>query len=93
MYFVYVLLSYRHNGLYVGYSQKLKQRITDHNAGKVISTKSGTPWKLIFFECYLDKGDALRREGYFKTTQGKRALRLMLRQTLGLVLKSSNHLC
>jgi len=66
MYFVYVLLSSLHGGLYVGYSQKLKQRIADHNAGKVTSTKSGKPWKLIFFECYTDKRDALRREGYLK---------------------------
>jgi len=34
--------------------------------------------KLIFYEAYLVKSDAQRREMYLKTTKGKRALKLML---------------
>ncbi len=82
MYFVYVLQSALDHQLYVGFSEKLRERVETHNAGKVTSTKSRVPWKLIFFECYAGKGDALRREQYFKTTAGKRALKLMLRNTL-----------
>ncbi len=37
---------------------------------------------LIFTEYYLFKEDALKREGYFKTTMGKKALKLMLSSTL-----------
>jgi hypothetical protein len=33
-------------------------------------------------EFYLSKLDALRREKYFKTDQGKRMLKLILRDTL-----------
>ena len=82
MFFVYVLRSAIDRQLYVGFSEHLRDRVMTHNAGKVTSTKSRIPWKLIFFECYTEKGDALRREQYFKTTMGKRALKLMLRKTL-----------
>jgi len=34
--------------------------------------------ELIFYEAYLEKSDAQRREIYLKTTKGKRALKLML---------------
>ena len=29
------------------------------------STKSGAPWKLIFYEAYLSEVDAKRREKYY----------------------------
>jgi putative endonuclease len=45
-----------------------------------IATKSNTPWVVIFYEAYLHRDDALRREKYLKTTQGKQALRRMLRE-------------
>jgi hypothetical protein len=39
----------------------------------------------VFCEYYLSKSDAIRREQYFKTTAGKRVLRLMLQESLMLV--------
>ncbi|MAG44459.1 hypothetical protein CL633_01050 [bacterium] len=48
--------------------------------GEVVSTKPRRPLKLIFYEAYLNRKDALRREKYFKTTKGKVSLRLMLRE-------------
>jgi len=40
------------------------------------------PLRLIYFEAFLDKEDALRRESYFKTTKGKTTLRMMIREYL-----------
>jgi putative endonuclease len=60
----------------------MNERLKKHNAGNVISTKAYRPWQLIYCECYANKADALRREGYLKTTAGKKALKLMLRITL-----------
>jgi len=36
-------------------------------------------FRLIFYEAFILERDAKRREKYFKTTKGKRALRLMLK--------------
>ena len=79
MYFIYVLQSLKDRKLYVGYTTDLNQRIEKHNSGSVSSTKGRRPFKLIFFEGYQDKGDALRRESYLKTNEGKKMLRRMLR--------------
>ena len=74
MFIVYVLQSALNGQLYVGFTEDLSKRIIAHNGGDVISTKAYRPWSCIFHECYTNKADALRREGYFKTTAGKRCI-------------------
>lgn len=78
---VYVLQSLKDGDLYIGFTENLKQRLTQHFHGENISTAPRRPLRLIFCEYYLTKADALRRESYFKSTVGKRALRLMLTET------------
>ena len=81
-YCVYVLKSLADGDLYAGFTTDLRQRLTAHFDGEVPSTAPRRPLRLIFCEYYLSKGDALRREGYFKTSTGKRALRIMLADSL-----------
>ncbi|MFI5204480.1 MAG: GIY-YIG nuclease family protein [Flavobacteriales bacterium] len=81
-YCVYVLFSEKDHLLYIGFTSDLKRRLAEHNRGECTSTKSRTPLKLIFFEYYLYKQDALNREAYFKTTMGKKALKIMMKKTL-----------
>jgi len=88
MHYVFVRLSMRDNKFYIGYSSvDVKTRLQKHNGKVVKSTQRRTPLKLVHFEAYPNKFDALRREKYFKTNKGKRTLRLMLRNTL----KDNNH--
>jgi putative endonuclease len=81
-YCVYILFSEKDHLLYIGYSSDLEKRIEKHNSGGSKSTAPRKPLKLIFCEYYLYKEDALRRENYFKTTMGKKAIKLMLAGTL-----------
>ena len=81
-YCVYVLISEIDYLLYIGFTSNLENRLKTHNSGGSKSTSYRRPLKLIFCEYYLFKEDALKREEYFKTTAGKRALNLMLRTTL-----------
>jgi putative endonuclease len=46
----------------------------------VFSTKNRLPVKLVFYEAFSVAADAKRRERYLKTTAGKKALKLMLRE-------------
>lgn len=48
--------------LYIGFATNLKDRIQKHKDGKVFTTKKYLPVKLIYYECYLSKKDALDRE-------------------------------
>jgi putative endonuclease len=81
-YCVYVLQSKKDLLLYHGFTTNIVRRIKDHNKGNTISTSKRRPLKLVFCEFYMNKKDALRREKYLKTSQGKRMLKLMLRESL-----------
>lgn len=78
----FILYSQRDKGLYIGYTTNIKNRLKEHAEGSVISTKARRPFKLIFLESYVNKGDAMRREKYLKTTVGRKMLKVMLRDTL-----------
>ncbi len=80
MYYVYVLQSQKDNFLYIGYTNNIESRIIYHDKGLVPATRFRRPLRLIFYEAYLIKNDAIRRECYFKTTKGKVALRVMLKE-------------
>jgi putative endonuclease len=82
-YYVYVLSSKKDGSFYVGFTFDLVNRLNKHNKGQVQSTLSKNPWKLIFYEAYKNKYDALRREKYLKTTKGRTTLKSMLREFLG----------
>jgi len=81
-YCVYVLFSLKDRYLYIGYSSNLEKRLSRHQSGSVKSTAPRRPLDLIFCEHYLFKDDAMKREKYFKTSMGKKAIKLMLSDTL-----------
>lgn len=59
------------NRNYVGYSKDLKQRISDHNAGKNRVTPPFRPWKLVFYAAFETGESARDFERYLKTASGK----------------------
>ena len=63
MHYVYRIQSTSHTQRgYTGFTENLKQRVKDHNAGKITSTREQGPWKLIFysaFERYLKTGSGI----------------------------------
>lgn len=70
-YYVYVLLSEKDGLFYTGYTSNIKERLKNHNEGKVSSTKNRIPLNLIYFEGCLNQQDATRREKYLKSGNGK----------------------
>ncbi|MCX7785933.1 MAG: GIY-YIG nuclease family protein [candidate division WOR-3 bacterium] len=71
MYYVYVLKSMKDNKLYTGYTENLMKRIERHNLGRVKSTKHRRPFKLIYAESYANKSEAISREKYLKSLEGR----------------------
>lgn len=51
-------------------------------ARRLCFTVPRRPLELIHCEYHKSRADALRREGYFNTSPGKEALKLMLREAL-----------
>ena len=75
MYFIYVLKSQKDNKLYYGFTNNLERRIMEHNNGKVGSTKSRTPFKLIYFENAISILEARKKEKYFKSGFGRKYIK------------------
>ena len=66
MYYVYVLKSQKYKRIYIGFTSDLKKRLKDHNKGNTESTKYGVPWILVYYESFLSRGDAVKRELHLK---------------------------
>lgn len=81
-YYTYVLLSQKDNQFYIGFTNDLDRRLSEHQQGKNISTSKRLPVELIYFEGHRSKEDSMRRESYFKTTKGKTTLKQILREYL-----------
>ena len=81
MFYVYIL-KLNNKQLYTGYTSNLKLRVKEHKAGKSPFTSQRLPVELIHYEAYFLKSDAMRREKYLKSTEGKASLRKQIRDIL-----------
>ena len=82
MFYVYVLQSECDDGLYIGFTTNLRRRIKEHQAGDSFATSYRGPWRLIYYEAYLEEADALGREQFLKSGGGRRFLKSQLKHHL-----------
>ena len=76
--YVYRLESQKDKKFYTGVTSDLKRRLKQHCAGKNKSTSYRRPLRLVFYEAYFLKADAMARERYLKTSMGRRVLKKQL---------------
>jgi putative endonuclease len=81
-YYIYVLRSLADGQFYTGYTQDLRQRVQQHEAGAVRSTAKRLPVELIYYEACRTQSDATRREKYLKSAWGKRYIKSRLQDYL-----------
>ena len=81
-YYVYLLQSLKDYSWYIGYTNNLKKRFSEHNKGTNCSTKGERPWKLIYYEACMNEVDAKNRERYLKSGMGRRYLKNRLKSFL-----------
>jgi len=82
MFYVYILHSESDRGLYIGFSTDLRRRLKEHREGKAFATSFRGPWRLIYYEAYVEEDDALGRERYLKSGGGRRFLIKQLKHYL-----------
>jgi len=72
MYFTYVLYSSTFNKIYVGQSADINQRLKTHNSSDNTGwTSHFQPWKMIYFEEFSSRTEAMKRENELKTARGR----------------------
>ncbi len=84
-YYVYILLSLKDKGFYIGYTSDLKQRLTEHAKARVAATKFRIPLRLIHYEYFIDRGDAKAREKFLKSGFGRQQFYQILKRTLKII--------
>jgi len=72
--FVYILQSLSSDFIYVGSTDNLKRRLSQHNQGSVQSTKHYRPFEIITYIAVRMETKARELERYFKTGSGKAIL-------------------
>ena len=69
---VYILFSKKHNKTYTGFTSNLIERFKSHN---VLGVKGYTvkyrPWEVVYIEFFTSKTDAMRKEKFLKTGNGR----------------------
>jgi len=82
-FYVYILYSLKDSKLYIGFTNNLKKRLTEHANNKVEATKNRTLLKLIHYEYFINRVDAEAREKFLKSGYGRKQFKEILKQTLG----------
>lgn len=73
--YVYVLRSLNDKKRYIGLTNNIKIRLSQHNSGKVTATKNRIPLILIYIEEYDNRSKAAQREKFLKSGKGREFLR------------------
>ncbi|MBI3384977.1 GIY-YIG nuclease family protein [Candidatus Gottesmanbacteria bacterium] len=81
-YYIYILQSIKNNSLYIGYTSDLRKRFKQHNNGENQATKPFRPYKLIFYEAFLNRIDAKHREECLKSGFGRRSVNKVIKKYL-----------
>jgi putative endonuclease len=69
--YVYLIKSISNAGhRYVGVTANLRQRLTDHNAGKLRLTAKHAPWHVVTYIAFSDERGANAFERYLKSGSG-----------------------
>jgi putative endonuclease len=79
MFTVYVIRCQKTGRRYIGFTQDVIQRLGQHNRGITKSTKNRGPWELVYQEHFQTKREALRRERFLKSGQGREELKRILK--------------
>lgn len=72
MWYVYIIRSINFpDQEYIGATEDLKRRLTEHNAGRSTHTAKFMPWELAWYSAFPDKQRALAFEKDLKSHSGR----------------------
>ena len=68
----YILKSLKTGKYYVGHTNNLVRRFSEHNSGQTKSTKSGIPWEIVFTKEFETNSEAAAFENYIKKMKSRK---------------------
>jgi putative endonuclease len=72
MYYIYLIRSINYpDQKYIGCTENLKKRLSEHNCGTTFHTAKYMPWELVSFTAFHGKDKATAFEKYLKSGSGR----------------------
>ena len=78
MYYIYVLVSVERKYRYIGITDNIERRVSQHNNGYNRTTKPYAPFLLVLSEQYQNRETAREREKWLKSGVGREWLNKLI---------------
>ena len=78
MYYCYILQSEKSGRFYIGHAADILVRLSEHNTGKDMATRSKGPWKIVHSEEFSSRFDAAKRERKIKSWKSAILIRKLI---------------
>ena len=75
---LYILQSESSGKYYIGCTNDLARRLSEHRAGHTTSTRNRGPWKLVYQETFLTAAAARQRERVLKSWKSHRSVQTLV---------------
>jgi Predicted endonuclease containing a URI domain len=79
MFSMYILQSSTSGRYYIGHTDEISRRLTEHNSGMAKYTRREKPWKVIYVENYATRSAAMRRELEIKRKKSRQYIEELIK--------------
>jgi putative endonuclease len=77
-FFVYILQSKKDFSFYIGQTNDLDARLCKHNDGLSKYSSSKIPWRLVYFEMFETRTEAIKREKGIKSKKSRKYIEVLI---------------
>jgi len=78
MFWAYILQSQSSGRFYIGHTERISNRIDEHNSGQTTSTRNKGPWVLVHQEGFDTRAEAVKRENEIKGWKSHRTIQELI---------------
>ena len=78
MFTLYILYSSRLDKYYLGYTNDMSRRISEHNRIKGKFTDAGIPWEVVYTETFSTREEAAERESFIKGRKSRKYIKELI---------------
>ncbi len=78
MYYLYIIYSNKIDQYYIGQSRDIENRIINHNNARSKSTRKADDWVLKYFEEYITRSLAMKREIEIKKKKSRKFIEQLI---------------
>ena len=71
-FYTYILYSEKLNKHYIGHTNNIERRLSEHNSFQSSSTKCGAQWRLVFFKEFSTNSEAIKLELEIKSMKSRK---------------------